>query len=266
MSALVLMATLLHATPAVPPELSDSDVAARAETAFQEGVRLREAAGQARPQFRQAAIYFEELRRRGIHNAALYRNLGNAYLLADDLPRAILTYRRGLRLEPNDLSLREMLTAARERVVYPESGALGRPQNDPRPPWLPYPRGEWLMSAAVLAYLLACICLTRWLMVRRGRLLALGTMASLLALGMLGWTAVRAGEERDREIHPLVVIARDGVVLRRGNSKAFPPRFETPLNRGVEARFLFEREGWVQIELSGGEIGWAPRTELMISD
>ncbi|HEY7314056.1 MAG TPA: tetratricopeptide repeat protein [Gemmataceae bacterium] len=262
--SLLLTVLLLHAEPAVSPELSDGDVVARAETEFQEGVRLREASQQARPHFRQAAGYFDELRQRGVGNAALYRNLGNAYLLADDLPHAILSYRRGLRLSPNDLPLRESLAAARERVVYPASGGLGRPPSDARPPWLPQPRGEWLMIAAVGCYVLACVCLTRWLMVRRGRLLVWGLTALLLAGGMSAWVIARAGEERDREAHSLVVIARDGVVLRRGNGTAFPPRYETPVNRGVEGRLLFARDGWSQIELFGGEIGWVPRESVLV--
>jgi tetratricopeptide (TPR) repeat protein len=255
---------LLHAQPTVPPELSDRDVVERAETEFQEGVRLRQASEQARPHFRQAAAYFDELRRRGVGNAELYRNLGNAYLLADDLPSAILSYRRGLRLTPNDLALRESLAAAREQVVYPASDSLGRPRNDPRPPWLPHPRGTWLMIAAAICYALACVCLTRWLMVRRGRLLIAGLAVLLLAGALSAWIVVRAREEREWARYPLVVIARDGVVLRRGNGLVFPSRYETPIHRGVEARRLFERDGWVQIELSGGEVGWVPHASVLV--
>jgi hypothetical protein len=54
------------------------------------------------------------------------------------------------------------------------------------------------------------------------------------------------------------------VLLRRGNGVVFPPRYDTPVNRGVEGRLRFERGGWVQIELSGGEIGWVPRTAVLV--
>jgi hypothetical protein len=36
------------------------------------------------------------------------------------------------------------------------------------------------------------------------------------------------------------------------------------VNRGVEARLLFEREGWAQIELAAGEVGWVPREYLLV--
>ncbi|HTU23592.1 MAG TPA: tetratricopeptide repeat protein [Gemmataceae bacterium] len=258
----LLIALLLHAEPEAA--LTDREVLERAETEFQEGMRLRQDREQARPHFRNSAGYFDELRRRGVRNAALYRDLGNAYLLADDLPRALLSYHRGLRLSPNDRALRESLATARERVIYSPSGDLGRPRSDDRPPWLPHLPSAWLMLAAIPCYVLGCVSLTRWRMVRRGGLLVGGALALLLAGILAGWLMIRAEEQREREAHPLVVIARDGVQLRRGNGEAFPTRYETPVNRGVEGRLRFERGGWVQIELSDGEIGWAPRAAVLV--
>jgi len=101
------------------------------------------------------------------------------------------------------------------------------------------------------------------MMVRRGRLLGAGVAVLLLAAMLSAWIIALAREERDREMHPLVVIARDSVMLRRGNGLTFPPRYETPVHRGVEARLLFERGGWLQIELSGGEVGWVPRDHVL---
>lgn len=262
----ILIALLLHAEPAIPSTLSDREVAERAESEFQEGVNLRHATDKARPHFRSAAEHFEELRRRGASNTILYRNLGNAYLLADDLPHAILSYRRGLRLAPNDRALRENLIEARARVVYPPSGGLGRPPSDSRPPWLPRLGAEWLAIATVTSWVLAWMCLTRWLMTRRGRLLAAGIAGFLLAVLLSVWLVVRTGDVQDQSAHPLVVIAQDGVLLRRGNGPAFPPRYDTAINRGVEARLLFERGGWVQIELSSGEIGWLPREHVLVDE
>ena len=258
----LLIALLLHAEPAPAP--SDREILERAETEFQEGVRLRQARKQARPHFRNAAGYFDQLRQRGVRNAAMYRDLGNAYLLADDLPRALLSYHRGLRLSPNDRALRDSLAEARDSVVYPPSGDLGRPRRDDRPPWLPYLPSGWLMFAAIPCYVLGCVGVTRWRMVRRSGLLVGGLLTLLLAAVLAGWLMVRAEEQRERKAHPLVVIARDGVLLRRGNGEVFPTRYDTPVNRGVEGRLRFERGGWVQIELSGGEIGWVSREAVLI--
>jgi hypothetical protein len=64
----------------------------------------------------------------------------------------------------------------------------------------------------------------------------------------------------------VVVIAADGVLLRKGNGPSFPPRFDTPLNRGVEASLLYRRGDWLQIELSGGEVGWVPAGSAVVEE
>ncbi len=74
----------------------------------------------------------------------------------------------------------------------------------------------------------------------------------------------RRGASRSRRARPLVVIADDGVLLRKGNSLSFPPRWQTPVNKGVEARLLFERGDFVQVQLAGGEIGWVPRNLVVV--
>jgi tetratricopeptide (TPR) repeat protein len=249
--------------PAVPPGLADVEVAERAEAEFGEGVRLRQAADKARPHFRAAAAYFDELRRRGARNAMLYRNLGNAYLLAGDLPHAILSYHRGLRLAPRDRALRDNLEQARALVSYPPGSNFGRPAADPTPLWLPRLGPGWLLAAAALLYALAWVFLTRWLMVRRGRLQALG-LAAVLAAGLAtGGLIVIYRVDEGEAARPLVVVLDDGVLLRKGDGLTYPPRYDTPLNRGAEARRLFERGAWLQVELAGGEVGWVPRQYVL---
>src|SRR5262245_6057838 len=97
--------------------LDDRALAERADAALAEGVAQRDDAEQARPCFLRAAACYEELHRRGVRNPALYRNLGNALLLSDDLAAAIVSYRRGLRLSPRDEELRSCLEAARAQVT-----------------------------------------------------------------------------------------------------------------------------------------------------
>jgi hypothetical protein len=101
-------------------------------------------------------------------------------------------------------------------------------------------------------------------MLRRGRLLAGGIVAFVAASVLGALFVVLARAEREETSRPVVVIAEDGVLLRRGDNLAFPPRYETPVNRGVEARLLFERDGWLQIELAGGEVGWVPRAYALV--
>src|SRR5439155_27372853 len=79
--------------------------------------------------------------------------------------------------------------------------------------------------------------------------------------------SVHAG--RDASLHPVVVIAEDGVAddgvqLRKGNGFSYPPRHETRLYRGAEARLRHGRGDWLQVELASGEVGWIPRWTALI--
>jgi hypothetical protein len=250
--------------PVVAIDGTDLELAGRAETAFQEGVKLRGKGEHGRAEFRAAAVYYEELRQRGIDNAGLEHNLGNAYLLAGDLPHAVASYRRGLRLSSLDPALRRCLEEAREQVVYPDNTAFGRPAFVQGKLLLPAWASNLILATAALLYGLGCAAVTRWLMVRRVCWVVAGgitlLVASLLTLELI---QVARGVEAEGA-HPLVVIAEDGVLLRKGDSLAFPPRYDTVVNRGVEARLLFEREGWAQIELAAGEVGWVPREYVLI--
>jgi len=254
--AFLLSALLLVGLPTAP---ADTDLLQRAEAAFAAGMQRRDTPDQARPHFLQAARAYAELGRRGFRSPGLSRNEGNAWLLAGDLPRAVLAYRQGLRLSPGDRSLRDALAYAREQAAYPADSPLGRPPASPLPPWLPRVAPAWYLLLALLPYAAGCAALTRWWMVRRGRLLGLAATAFAVAALPTAGFALEEWLARQQGRHPIVVIADDGVLLREGNGLAYPKRYETPLNRGVEAWLLAARGDWLQIELAGGEVGWVPR-------
>jgi hypothetical protein len=250
---------MLLATPFQAEALQDLRLLAEAEDAFHVGLEHRDDPSLARAPFLLAATRYDQMRSRGADNPELDRNLANAYLLGGDVSRAILAYRRGLRFAPSDRRLLDGLACAREQVGYPPGSTLGRPAVEQRPPWLPRVASSWYLTAAIAAHGLSWLAAARWWMTRRAQWLALAAcgfcVTLLLSVGLL------AEEWRDWDLteHPIVVIADDGVLLRTGNGLSYPPRFEIPLNRGVEARLLFIRGDWLQIELSGGEVGWVPR-------
>jgi hypothetical protein len=63
----------------------------------------------------------------------------------------------------------------------------------------------------------------------------------------------------------MVVIARDGVPLVRGNGESYPPHAEVPvLNAGIETRRIYQRGDWLQIQLPGGEIGWVNKDSICV--
>jgi hypothetical protein len=256
------MAVLLSIDAA--PDLESADYVQLAETDFREAVLLRDRPSDARRLFRHAAAIYDHRAESGIRSPALYLNEGHAYLLGNDLPRAILAYRCGLRLAPNDHDLQRGLDYARQQVVYPATGGLGRQPVDPWPPWLPRPTRWPLLGLTAILYTLACLCLTRWAMTRRRRLLWLGGLAFGAAMLPVGVYGLLEWNEAQQCQHPLVVIAQNGVRLSKGNGPDYPFSYAEPVPRGVEARQRFVRGDWLQIELAGGEVGWVPRSAVVV--
>jgi hypothetical protein len=255
----MLVATLL--TLALNASPSDLEMLQRAEQQYQEGIKARSNPETARRHFQASWAAYEDLRRRGVHNADLYRNLGNAARLAEDLSQAILAYCRGLALEPGVRDLQERLEEARDLVAYP-AGCRCRPEADPWPPWLPRPANHVLLLAAFLCYALACAGFTRWAITRHGLLLAL---AAAVLGGTVGFAwAWSWGQEEDARRHPVAVV-KGTTPLRTGNGNSYPVLASlSAAARGMEGRLLYVRGDWLQIEFPGGEVGWLPRERVLL--
>jgi acyl-coenzyme A synthetase/AMP-(fatty) acid ligase len=88
-------------------------------------------------------------------------------------------------------------------------------------------------------------------------------LAALALLGGLWWQDDR--QRRREAAEPLVIVTQDAT-LRRGNAEGYPARLDAKLPRGVEARALTRRGGWVQVRLAGGAIGWLPATATLKVD
>jgi uncharacterized protein YgiM (DUF1202 family) len=103
-------------------------------------------------------------------------------------------------------------------------------------------------------------------MTRQARFIYLAVFSTVMLAAVTGGMIWIYQMDREETQHPLVIISENGVLLRTGNGLTYPPRFETPLNRGVEARLLFKRGSWMQIELAGGETGWVNRDYLLVDE
>lgn len=239
-----------------------------ADVAYRAGLAERADTEKARQHFARAAKLYAAYDGNLWHrypSPFLCRNLAQSYLLAGDLGRAIAAYRRAMWADWYDRASQEGLAYARSKVAYPLEGPLAqlaRPREQPTVlDWDP-----WSADAAVSwLYFLGCLALARAWMKRLPAWWAAGGL--LLALAGLLYGAVHwESHKRHREWSDrnwVVTVARD-TPLRTGNSSEYPLRLDQALPAGVELRRLAERGGWVQVQLTGGPVGWVPRDSVTL--
>lgn len=243
--------------------LTDEDILSRTESAFALGTQHRDDADAAREWFRAAARGYDELWRRGRHNPALALARARAHRLGGDLPAGLAALHEGLAVARYDRPLRVELEDARSAVAYPHDGDLAA-QCRPTPPGgigtRMSPAEAYL--AAGLLWLLASLGVARFAMTRAPVWLGF-TGVGVVCLAVLGglwcqdWRRQTAAEAR-----PVVIVTADAM-LKAGNGDSWTDRLNARLPRGVEARELSRRGGWVQVELAGGAVGWLPETAVM---
>jgi hypothetical protein len=238
---------------------------ADADRWFQQGIAAEQDSIAARQAFAQAARRYQQLVDGGQRQAELLRQLGDAYLLADDLPRALFAYRLGLREAPHVQAFWDHLELARDRVPYPNGDERHRPPPSDWPTWLPRPSPGLLLASAATLHALAWTALALWWLRRQTSTLVWAGLFLAVALGVLGWWGYGAWQRDQEAQRPFAVVAFNNMTLRRGNGTLFAPHTDLPIvHRGMEARLLNERGGWVQLAFPAGEVGWLPRRAVLI--
>ena len=243
----------------VAAQLSDSE----ARTLFdQANSTFREANAEnvddaRKSQYERAILLMERLIQEGeIHNAKLFYNLGNAYLLKDDLGRAILNYRRAERLDRNDPDLQKNLSFARSR----RRDRIGVKTEQRVRQTLFFWHYDFSPATRVwLACLgLGGICTALTLMLWRGRgsqYLLLAVISGILLLANLGSLLV---EDTVQSKAAYGVITAAEALARQGDGPNYPLSFKDALHAGTEFELLENRGGWLHIRLADDSEGWIP--------
>jgi tetratricopeptide (TPR) repeat protein len=211
--------------------------------------------------YQQAIAGYEQLVATGIHNAKLYYNLGNAYFRLNDLGRAILHYRRGLRLEPGNRQLQANLSYARSRRtdqidVSPQHSLFHQLFF-----WSNELSVQTQWGLALIGYCLAWSCAFAHLLWRRAALLWGLAGAAFVCLVFAGSTLLTQYQHTTRRAG---VIVAEEVVVRKGNGESYTPQLPQPLHAGTEFVVLEERGPWLAIQLDNGTSGWIRRDSAAV--
>ncbi len=228
-----------------------------ANTAFQQANAATGDPDRAELLYGKAILLYEKIiERGGVRNAGLYYNLANAYLLKDDLGRAILNYRRAARLDGSDLNIRKNLTFARSRRVDRfDAGARKRVLETLFFWYYDFPLTTRLLLAC-LSFAALCAALTVMLWLGRGPAgMTVAVLAGILLLSFAVSVLVEAAHRADTQYG---VITASEVVARQGDGPNYPPSFKDALHAGTEFELLEQRPGWMHIELPDGTDAWIP--------
>lgn len=242
---LPVLLTLLHVGPLRAMSPSEAgELSAAAQQAYAEG------------DHRSALDLFDSVAT-VYSSATLYYNLGNCHFKLGDIPRAILNYERALRLDPGAEDVQANLDLARlqvvDRINELPGFALGatwgrlRGGNDVDQ-WAR--RALWGSLALFLALAIALLAPMRWL-----RRTAYGLAVAFLALAVISsaFAAWRAAEVRDSS-EAIILAAK--VDARSEPRKGSPVLFA--LHKGTKITVLQEQDGWNEVKLPNGSVGWMP--------
>jgi tetratricopeptide (TPR) repeat protein len=228
----------------------------RANEAFRQA-NASENEAQADELYEKAILIYEKIINEGeIENAKLYYNLGNAYLLKENIGKAILNYRRARQLDSSDANIRKNLDFARSRRIDKITQRTGERVMETLFFWhYDFP----LRTRFILAcFFFAVLCVTLTVIVWVGRTAPASTTTLIAAILMLCFIVSVVMETRQRELLAAGVITAGQVVARQGDGHNYPASFKEPLHAGTEFEVLERRPGWLHIRLSDNNDAWIP--------
>jgi tetratricopeptide (TPR) repeat protein len=192
----------------------------------------------------------------GIKNAKLYYNLANAYVLNNNIGKAILNYRKAQLLDSSDPDIYKNLNFARSKradsiPVSSQKKILER---------LFFWHYDFSVKTRFIiggiGFAVFCIWLTLKLWFARWPASkVVCTISALLALCMISSVAA---EFFTAKSNLGGVIVADSVIARQGDGNNYSQSFNEPLHAGVEFDVLEQRSGWMHIKLANGQDAWIP--------
>jgi hypothetical protein len=194
-------------------------------------------------------------------SAALLFNIGNCHFKLNDIPHAILFYERALRLAPGDEDVLANLELARQNVVDRvnelPSFTLGSTWGELRggrdtDQWAR--RAVWL---CLLFFLLLSVAVSVRPRMLRRTLYATSALFFVATLLSISFAFLRHQEVTDDAAAIIMTAKVDVRSEPRANTTVL-----FVLHKGTKVEVLQEENGWNEVRLANGNVGWMPPGSL----
>ncbi len=222
---------------------------------FYEGNRLY-----SEGKYKEATEQYEFLLQKEKESPALYYNLGNSHYKMGEKGKALVAYKRALRLNPRDQELRYNLRLVQSQL---KDQITPQPKNRLTQSYWNLVDSVSLFEWNILFfsfYFLIFILLAVYLLIssKRKILFRLVTFAASFALVV---SACFAGKTVKNAQRVAIVLSQE-VQARYGPSENDAAAFL--LHEGAQCRLLTVQNSWVQIRLADGKIAWLPKQAIEI--
>lgn len=234
---------------------SETVSGAASETAVAERLWDRANTAYINGDYHRAVVLYEEILSRGLSSVKLYYNLANSYFKEDRLGKAILFYRRALRLAPGSEDIRYNLQVAEART----KDKIERIPEFFLTKWVRVIRHTmgctaWsLLSLAVLACGLGLFLL--YLLASRLTLRKAGFYGTLLAFVLFvvtSWFAL--GDRREMLDDTQAVVMSTSTAVKSSPDKSATDLFV--LHEGTLVEVSNRLDGWSEVTIADGKKGW----------
>ena len=191
-----------------------------------------------------------------IHNARLYYNLANTYLLNGQLGKAVLNYRRAERLDQSNPDIRKNLSFALSKRVDKVPIKTRKRVLETLFFWHYDFSLRSRFAVSLAAFGLVCIGLT--VMLWLGRSPAVTATVVICGVVMLCFVVSVIVDVREQAKRTSGVITAEEVRAHQADWEDSPPSFKAPLHAGTEFDLVEHRRGWYHIKLADDSDGWIP--------
>jgi hypothetical protein len=209
--------------------------------------------------YEKAILCYEKIINEGkIENAKLYYNLANAYLLKENIGKAILYYRRAAKLDGSDTNIRKNLEFARSQRIDKITTKTEKRVMQTLFFWH-YDfslRTKFVLTCLLFAAFCIILTVTIWF----GRS-APATLSAVIVGILIPCLLISVVIEARQATNAVCgVITAPDVIARQGDGQNYPPSFKDPLHGGSAFDLLERRPGWFHLRLSDDSDAWIPQT------